>query len=387
MAEMKKAENKAIYLIYGTDEFPVENRARVIVDQLCPPENQAFGLEVLDGTVEKAEEAIRVVNQCIEALRTVGFLGAGKTVWLKNATFFAQNQLGKAEGTKAAVARLVELLKAGLGEGQCLVVTTAKMPKTSAFYKLCAKNGVVELFDVEERAQKQDVQARERAEQLFAAAGLHIASAPLNSFVERVGMNSRQMAQEVEKLSLYLGEDGTVTDEAVELLVAASRESMAWDLTNAAGNRDIPKIIRLIKQLGQQKVNAVGMVIMLESHFSKMVLLRSLLEKGWLKAGGGFGANSLQWNVPPEGDLMLNSLGKDNPRSGHWYPVKLLIDQATKFSLKELVWCRDCLVEVHRKLVSSALPKELLLELALMEIAGRPIMLRKRREYAKRMAG
>ena len=79
------ARAHAVHLICGDDEYRVAEAARTVVDEICPPADRAFGLEIIGGACSNPDEAIAALRQTLDAVRTVGFLGARKTVWLRDA--------------------------------------------------------------------------------------------------------------------------------------------------------------------------------------------------------------------------------------------------------------------------------------------------------------
>lgn len=362
---------KAVFLIFGAEEYEVDKAARDTVDRLCPKESQAFGLEIVDGAVATVAEAVPVLNTCFSALRTVGFLGEGKVVWLKNAAFFAKNPLGQSEDVVQASTRITDYLRAGLPSGVYLVVSAPKVFKSGAFYKAVKPLAEITEFQMEEQAYKQDKQAMERAVEYFRDAGVTISRQDLALFVERTGMNGRQMVQDIEKIRLYLGGEKTVTAEIIDLLVPPTKEALVWLLPEAVASRDPMKTMQSLKRLFEQKESALGMMITVERHFSKLAVLRACLDKGWAGITGEGYHQSIEWNLSPESEAMLNALGMDDPRNMHPYTALLALRQAQLFTGAELSWCKECLMQTHYQMMNSPVPPELQLELVLLEITGR----------------
>ena len=366
----KQDVKKPLYLIFG-EEYAVDQAARETVDRLCPKEAQTFGLEMVDGAAASKDEAVAALQASFSALRTVGFLGEGKVVWLKNASFFAMDKLGRSEEVVLAVQRVCDYVRAGLPDGVHWVVSAGKVYKSSAFYKAAKALGEVIEFQVEEQAYKQDKRAIELAEEFFRAAGLVISRENLVFFAERTGMNSRQMAQDVEKISIYLGVEKTVTEDVIDLLVPPTKEALVWHLPEAVASRDVMKMLQSLRPLFEQKESALGMMIVVERHFSKLAVLRACLDRGWASVAGEGFRESVVWNLPPDGENLLSGLGSDDPRGGNPYVTLLAIRQAKAFTGAELAWCKERLMQAHYQMMNSPVPPEIQLELALLEITGR----------------
>lgn len=364
------AKQAPVYLVVGTDEYCVSDEAHRIVHALCPPDRQALGLEIVEAQVENAAAAVEAIRRCVEGLRTVGFFGGRKVVWLRSANFFSDTAVGKAADTKAAVEVLTAEIKAGLAKEQCLVVSAAKVDRRSAFYKACEAAGKVSVYDVPEKSYQAEQQARERAQKELRQAGLRADQQVIDYFVTRAGTGTRQILQEVEKLSLYLGRGAEVRKEDVDAVVSPSREAIWWDFTDHVGRRELPEALTTLRQLLGQKDSAVHLVIALESRFRDLTVLRTCLDRGWLRIATRGNWKSAEWVGGDEMEAVLQELQPD-PRKVNAYRVTLLAAQAQNFRPEELVRCRRRVMETHERLVSTSLPEDLLMEVLVTDLLGR----------------
>ena len=87
-----KATNTKIYAVVGSDEAEVKRVAAELASNLTPPGAGDFGMEVIDGAADNAEQAAGRIRSTIEALQTLPFFGSTKVVWLKNANFLGDDQ-------------------------------------------------------------------------------------------------------------------------------------------------------------------------------------------------------------------------------------------------------------------------------------------------------
>ena len=77
---MAKAKAKAppaagvIHAVVGSDELEVKRVAAELAAELTPPEAGEFGLEVIDGCADNAEQAANRIRSAIEASRQCHFL-------------------------------------------------------------------------------------------------------------------------------------------------------------------------------------------------------------------------------------------------------------------------------------------------------------------------
>src|SRR5215470_5871080 len=87
-----KSESANIYAVVGSDEAEVKRVAAELAQKLAPDDAGDFGLELIDGAADNADQAEGQIRSAIEALQTLPFVGSTKVVWLKNANFHGDDQ-------------------------------------------------------------------------------------------------------------------------------------------------------------------------------------------------------------------------------------------------------------------------------------------------------
>lgn len=356
----------SVYLIFGEDEYLVSNKAKEIVDTLVPVEDRALGLEIIDGNAENAESARTAISQCEEAIQTLGLFCNRKVVWFRDVSFLCENLIGKSEAVKSRVNQLASLISSGLSAGQVLVITSPKVDKRHAFYKACNKFGKVEEFRVSEKSYQAEQAAEARLKGMLRDADLKMSSEVFALFMEKVGINIRQMVNEVEKLAVFMGDNKTVSRGDIEAVVCSSRESLAWDLADAFGRRDLARCLKTLRQLMFQKESPIGLIIGLSARVKDLMIFREALDKEWLIAGAHGG---VKWrDLSPEMEVLFSEGFNKDPRKMHPYRAGLLAEQAKGFSLPALLRCQKAAAEAHVKLVSSRMPQHIVLELLLIRM-------------------
>src|SRR3712207_4538417 len=113
MAKAKAKTTASIHAVVGSDESEVKRVAAELAAKLTPTDAGDFGLEVIDGCGDNAEQSAARVRAAIEALQTLPFFG-GKLVWLKNANCLGDSVIGRAASVQAALEELAEVLEGGL---------------------------------------------------------------------------------------------------------------------------------------------------------------------------------------------------------------------------------------------------------------------------------
>ena len=358
----------SLYLVVGEDEYRVHTHARDLVARLVPPADQALGLDVIEADVASGSDGVLVVRRALESLQTLGFLSGRKVVWLRNATFFGTGPgPGAGEDIKEAVESLTRQIKEGLPPGQTLVVSALKVFRGSAFYKACKAAGQVVEFDLPEKSYQAQQHAEEQAEQELERWGLKADRRALAAFLGKTGTDTRQIAQEVEKLSLYLGGRREVRESDVQEIVSPSRESAVWDLADAVGDRKLDEALAVLRQLLFQGESAMGLLIGLENRYRDLLIFQEALRRGWARLTGSEHWVKVEWRPAPDADRSLGALSRD-PRKMHPFRAARLAAQARRFSAAELRRGHRELVAAHEAMVSESVPSNLQLEFLLIRL-------------------
>lgn len=300
-----------IYLVCGSDDLTALRKAEEVVAELCPPEEQAFGLEtIVPGGEEKTADVVAgILRDTMQAMLTAPFLGGRKTVFLKGAPFFDPlTDPGRFADVKAATARMVDILKEGLPPGVSFVLLTNKVNKSTTFFKTFLSLGRVFEYNEATKASEATASFLPRLDELLEEKGLVMRGDAHAAFVGRVGYNLRLAESEIEKLSLYLGERKEVGVADVQLMVASYRTSAFWEFANAFCTTNLTATLDVLRRLLAQNESPVALLVNLQNALRDMTVLSDCLSRGWAKLSGD---KFLRWQVPAEGEEVLSRLASD----------------------------------------------------------------------------
>src|SRR5213593_5302076 len=136
-----------IYAVVGSGEAEVKRVAVELAQKLTPRDAGDFGLEVIDGAADNAEQAAARIRSTIEALQTLPFFGSTKVVWLKNANFLGDTQIGRAASVQSAFEELSDLIENGLGSDVIFLISATEVDKRRSFYRSLVKRAELQIFD------------------------------------------------------------------------------------------------------------------------------------------------------------------------------------------------------------------------------------------------
>lgn len=359
-----------IYAVVGSDDVEVKHMATELAEKLKPKDAGEFGLEVIDGAADYADQAAARIRSTIDALRTLPFFGGEKLVWLKNANFLADDQKGKSEAVLTALEELTETLEAGIGPEVIFLISAIDVDKRRSFYKALAKRSELQIFDKldssrggwEEEATK-IVLARAKKRKL------QFADDALELFVLLTGGDRREIENELEKIDIYLGKERAVKVELVRELVPLTREGVIFDLSNALATCDLERALDTVRHLLDQGEKPMGILLgAILPTVRNLLLAKDLMERHsiprphapfpFISAVNRLPANAVA-HLPRKKDGSINT-----------WTLGLAAQNAHRFSTKQLIAGMQACLAANLQLVTTQLDHELVLTELVVKLLG-----------------
>jgi DNA polymerase III subunit delta len=101
----------------------------------------------------------------------------------------------------------------------------------------------------------------------------------LNLLLELVGNNLQGIANAVEKLCLYTGENRQIIRADVEAVISPLRVESIFDLTDHIGNRNVVGSLTVLSHILQSGEAPLRILAMIARHFRMIMTVRSYLEQ------------------------------------------------------------------------------------------------------------
>ena len=404
---MPKAKTKAatgnIYAVVGSDESEVKRVAAELATRLIPPGAGDFGMEVIDGATDNAEQAAAQIRSTIEALQTLPFFGGSKLVWLKNANFLGDDQKARSTTVQSALEELSDLVAANLGPDVIFLISATEVDKRRSFYKSLVKRADMQIFDrldssrsgweeeateiVRGRAKKRDLQFDDDA---------------LDLFVLLTGGDTRQIDNELEKIDIFLGSStgilpvgqagvspaerpaakmatgptaGTAVPrvgvDLVRELVPLSRSGVIFELGSALAEGDLQLALTLVRRLLDQRESAIGILLVaILPTIRNLLLAKDLMERHRLtRPHAPFQFISAINRLPTEA---TEHLPRKKDGSINAYPLGIAAQQAHRFETKQLIEGMQACLQANLQLVTTQLDHELILTEVVVKLLGCP---------------
>jgi DNA polymerase III subunit delta len=331
-----------IHFLCGSDEDAVKKAAAELALKLAPED--AMNFETIDGRALNVDEAVTSISKVREAILTLPFFGGGKLVWWKAVNFFDETGAGRLASVKEALESLRADLEKVDGTSVTLLISALGIHKGRTFSKALLKLAQAKYFDLPNLRDTSEDEIIFQIERRMKEAGLNPGRGAAERFFQATGIDTAAWSQELEKLSLFMGEGkAELTAQDVNRIISGSREVLIWDFCHAVLSGDAKVALAQLSALLAQDESEVGILILLAGQVRLAALAAVLRENRMLTITRGQFASA---KVSSEGEAYLPrkksgepistySLGQAAQRSQHrsapfWFQALATIYRAQK---------------------------------------------------------
>ena len=371
---MPKAKTRTatanIHAIVGSDESAVKNVAKELATKLAPADAGDFGVEIIDGAADNAEQAATRIRSAIEALQTLPFFGGTKLVWLKNANFLGDNPIGRAASVQFALEELAAALDGQFGPEVTFLLSATEVDKRRSFYRTLGKYAEVQVLDkLDSSRSGWEEEATDLVQARAEQRKLRFDEDALDLFVLLTGGDTRQVENELEKIDVYLGKERRVALSQVRALVPLSRSGVIFELGNAMAERDLARALTLVRRLLDQGESAIGILLVaIIPTIRNLLLAKDLMDRHRLaRPSAPFSFISALNRLPASATEHLPRK-KDGSING--YALGIAAMQAHRFHIDQLLAGLEACLEANLQLVTTQLDHELILNQIVVKLLG-----------------
>ncbi|MEX1119037.1 MAG: DNA polymerase III subunit delta [Terrimicrobiaceae bacterium] len=370
MAKAKSQKPVSCHFVAGSDEVGVKRAAKALSEKLAPGAD-AFGMEIIDGAVDGADAAAGKVEAALGAVMTLPFLGGKKLVWLKSAAFLADTVTGRSEAVLAALEKLADALENGLPEGVEFLMSAPGADKRRSAYKRFVKVCETEVVDMPDFGFRGGEEALiEWTGGLTRERGLKLNPGAVETLAARVGLDTAQMASELDKLETAFGKSTPVDADAIRELVPQTREGGIFDLSGAVLRRDLPLALDTLAQLFRQGEKGVGILLAaIVPTVRNLVVMKDLMRRHRISPGGYATQFAAALGRLPEEETSHLPRKKDGGLNA--YPLSLAASHASNFTLAELVGGFRACATAGQQLFSGTMSDDVILARLLLGMLSR----------------
>lgn len=334
--EWKNNIFRPIYVLYGKDRYRMEQ----CIEHLT---NQLFTADEKELAVVKYDLTESPIQLAVDEAETMPFLTHKKLLLVRDSSLLCATTTNKeAAKIEHQINRLIDYMSNPCDTTIMVIhVHADKLDERKKLVKLFHSHTAVLVFDelkgqtlinwIVKRVKDQQRSIDQQAIQLL---------------LMRTGEHLQKLATELDKLCLFVGTGGYISSQIVDQLIQASTEENVFALIEAMSSQKVDYALELYRQLLTRREEPIKIVALTARQLRHMVLIKQLASQSY---------------SPNE---IATRLGL-RP-----FVVKLIAEQASKFSIASLITYIDHIVELDFKMKTGQIDKVLGMELFLLSFAA-----------------
>ena len=253
--ELNKGQQYPFYLLYGEEEYERELTAEWLIDKLRP-EAADFNVDIFRGDELITEDFVRIYQ-------SYPMMATWRLAIIKACEKLPQ---GTVKDLAEIIEKPVETTK--------LIAIGDKLDMRRGFYQILSRQGRAVEFRV-----PYDNQMPQWINNCAKRLGLLVDPDAIDLLNRYIGNNLREIAGELEKLSIYVGEGKKIDRSAVEEVVGISRNASIFELTDYIGQRNHVRSLDLLHSFLDQGEEPTRAVAMIGRHFQLLLKTQQFMQE------------------------------------------------------------------------------------------------------------
>ncbi len=255
IAAVGKNEFSPVYMLYGGEDFLIEETADAILDAALTPDERGFNLDIMYGNESDAKDVISHASSFPMAAER-------RVVIVRDAD-------------KLSHAELLTHYIEQPSPTTCLILSCTKPDfRKKPFVNLKKKAVVVECKPLWENQIPTWISRKVKKDKRE----IHPDAASM--LAAYVGSSLRELVNELEKLYIYTGEKKTIAVDDVAAVVGVSKEFSVFELQWAIGSCDVGKATEILERMLAQGEQPILMVAVLTRFFQTLWKLHDIRRRG-----------------------------------------------------------------------------------------------------------
>jgi len=252
---IKKGALPPLCYIYGDEPFLVERVTRKLMDKAIDPSLKDFNFNAFYGNESKGVDIV-------DAAQTLPMFSDRRAVLVKRA------ELLKAEALEALLPYIQNP-----AETTCLVFNGQKIDQRKKFFQeLKKRNALVEFKRLYDNKLPGFVQSEAQS------SGKSMEAAAAELLAMLIGNNLQELASQLEKLVVYVGDRTRITVDDVKEIASSSKAFNVFELARFLGLRDLRNALLSLDKLMLNGEETPMMLGALSRHFRQLWRVREMVE-------------------------------------------------------------------------------------------------------------
>ena len=257
--DIKNGAFKTSYLLYGEEAYLRSQYRDRLKNALTEPQD-TMNIAHFEGKGVRPEEIIDLAE-------TLPFFAPRRVILIENSEFF-----------KAKCDKLADYLPT-MPDTTCLIFVETAVDKRNRLFKAVKDKGrVVEFQTQDESTLTKWILGILKRE------GKQISKSSLSLFLDRTGTDMERISRELEKLLSYTYGRDAITPQDVEEICTVLTANRIFDMIRAIAEKNQKQALELYYDLLTLKESPRGILALLARQFQQLLLIKSLMAKGYDQA-------------------------------------------------------------------------------------------------------
>ena len=254
--ELRAGITGNLYYFHGDEPFLIERGVKRLLEKVVSPDFREFNFTVFYGGEAKGEAIV-------EAAQTLPMFAPLRVVLVR-----------RAGALSPAALDLLADYAADPSPYTCLILQGEKIDQRRKLFADLKKQG--RLVEYKRPYENQlGPFIREEA----ALSGKRVEPAAAEMLAYYVGVNLQELAAQIEKIALYVGEREMIRIDDVREMVSDAKVNSVFDLNNALGEKDLGKSLRSFQTIVRDGESPLMVLNMMTRHFRQLWQVRELSDR------------------------------------------------------------------------------------------------------------
>lgn len=256
-SSLQRKKFAPVYFFYGEEDFLIEECVEAIVESAVDPAMKEFNFDKLQGSDVDAKKIIAVASSYpMMAERRVVIVKNFERTVKKESEELYESYFEHPSSTTVLV------LLASHPDFRRKPYTTLKRTAVCGEFRSFYDNETLTWIEQRMKKMKRSIEPQ-------AVTLLHTL----------VGNSLRELANEMDKVLIAIGDKQDITSADVERVVGVSREYTVFELANKVGEKNIGKALEIAERLINSGESGVLIIATLASHFMKLYKLHDAVRQ------------------------------------------------------------------------------------------------------------
>ncbi|MCX7570792.1 DNA polymerase III subunit delta [Tumebacillus sp. DT12] len=267
MQELKKGIVQPVYLLYGMEALLIDEMVTSIQQRALPG-----GIDDFNSMKFHYDE--QPVQLAVQEAETLPFMSERKFVLIHNCGAFTTAKSPRVDHNTDALQAYLE----NPAPYSTVVITVGaeKLDERKKLTKTAQKTAVVVPFQALKENECRDWVIGEVKRQKAAITGDGV-----NRLILSVGTNLRLLRSEIEKLALYAGEGGTITEEVVDDLATRTMEQNVFVFIDEVVRLRVDRAMRMMYDLLKNREEPIKLLFLITRQIRIMFQIKVQTGRGY----------------------------------------------------------------------------------------------------------